>query len=59
MLLGAHVSISGGLENSCVHAVQTGSNAIQIFTKNQVRWDFKDLQEDAAANFKYFQFIIY
>jgi deoxyribonuclease-4 len=52
MLLGAHVSIAGGLENSCVHAVQTGSNAIQIFTKNQVRWDFKDLQEDVAANFK-------
>ncbi|RZD16038.1 MAG: deoxyribonuclease IV [Candidatus Acididesulfobacter guangdongensis] len=52
MLIGAHVSIAGGLENSCVHAVQTGSNAIQIFTKNQVRWDFKDLKEDVAANFK-------
>ncbi len=52
MLLGAHVSIAGGLENSCVHAIQTGSNAIQIFTKNQVRWDFKDLQEETAINFK-------
>lgn len=52
MLLGAHVSISGGLENSCVHAVQTGSNAIQIFTKNQVRWNFKELHEKDVVNFK-------
>ncbi|MHB1665449.1 MAG: deoxyribonuclease IV [bacterium] len=52
MLLGAHVSIAGGLQNACGHAVKTNSNAIQIFTKNQIRWDFEELKEENIRIFK-------
>ncbi len=52
MCLGAHVSISGGLQNACDHAVKTNSNAIQIFTKNQIRWDFEELEEENIRIFK-------
>jgi deoxyribonuclease-4 len=51
-LLGAHVSISGGLKNACLHAKNTGSNAIQIFTKSQLQWSEKEIDLDEAASFK-------
>ncbi len=52
MCLGAHVSILGGLQNACGHAFKTGSSAIQIFTKNQIRWDFEELKEENIRIFK-------
>ncbi|MCL4428894.1 MAG: deoxyribonuclease IV [Deltaproteobacteria bacterium] len=36
ILLGAHVSVAGGFKNACLNAKATSSNAIQIFTKNQL-----------------------
>ena len=43
MVLGAHVSVAGGLKNACISAENTGSTAIQIFTKSQLRWQAKEL----------------
>ncbi|RZD15336.1 MAG: deoxyribonuclease IV [Candidatus Acidulodesulfobacterium ferriphilum] len=52
ILLGAHVSIAGGLKNVCAHAKITGSNAVQIFTKNQLQWSAKELDSNEISSFK-------
>ncbi|MHB8232178.1 MAG: deoxyribonuclease IV [bacterium] len=52
ILLGAHVSIAGGLKNACLHARNTGSDAIQIFTKSQLQWSAKELDFNEAFSFK-------
>ncbi|MCL4321227.1 MAG: deoxyribonuclease IV [Deltaproteobacteria bacterium] len=52
ILLGAHVSISGGLKNACAHAKNTGSNAVQIFTKNQLQWSAGELDSNEISSFK-------
>ena len=52
ILLGAHVSIAGGLKNVCAHAKNTGSNAVQIFTKNQLQWSAKELDSNEISSFK-------
>jgi deoxyribonuclease IV len=38
MLLGAHMSVSGGLSTAFERAQSIGINTMQIFTKNQNRW---------------------
>jgi deoxyribonuclease-4 len=53
MLIGAHVSTSGGLPNAVARGVETGSTAIQIFNQSPRMWrptkysdaDFKDFRE--------------
>jgi deoxyribonuclease-4 len=45
MHLGAHMSISGGLSTAFGRAQSIGINTMQIFTKNQNRWE----QKPAAA----------
>ncbi|MFN6945290.1 MAG: deoxyribonuclease IV [Cytophagaceae bacterium] len=52
MLLGAHCSISGGLENACKEAGQLNMNCLQIFTKNQRQWREKEIKPDEAETFK-------
>ena len=52
MVLGAHVSVAGGLKNACISAENTGSAAIQIFTKSQLRWQAKELDANEIKNFK-------
>lgn len=46
-LIGAHMSISGGLFKAFARGEQTGCRAMQIFTKNASRWLAKPL--DAAS----------
>lgn len=41
MLLGAHMSVSGGLSLAFERAQSIGINTMQIFTKNQNRWEQK------------------
>jgi len=43
MILGAHVSTSGGASKAPLHAKTLGIQAFQIFTKNQNRWKQKPL----------------
>lgn len=38
LLLGAHMSISGGVSNALDAAAAVGSNAVQVFTKNNRQW---------------------
>ncbi|MCX6031441.1 MAG: deoxyribonuclease IV [Chloroflexi bacterium] len=45
MLLGAHMSVSGGLSTAFDRAQSIGINTMQVFTKNQTRWE----QKPAAA----------
>ena len=36
--VGAHVSISGGVENAPVNAYRIGAKSFALFTKNQRQW---------------------
>jgi deoxyribonuclease-4 len=51
-LLGAHISISGGLEKSISRGHDLGCEAIQIFSKNQRQWKSPGLSDDAAERFR-------
>lgn len=50
-LLGAHVSIAGGVENAPARGMELGCEAIQIFSKNQRRWKSDPLSDDAVMAF--------
>lgn len=50
--LGAHYSISGGHHKALSEAALRGCTALQIFTKNQNRWEGKPLDEEEIALFK-------
>ena len=39
LLLGSHMSISGGMYRAFERAAQTGCTTMQVFTKNNNRWD--------------------
>jgi deoxyribonuclease-4 len=41
MLLGAHMSVAGGLSSAFERAYSIGINTMQVFTKNQNRWEQK------------------
>lgn len=51
-LLGAHVSIAGGVEKAVARGVEIGCNAIQIFTGNASRWKVKALTRDVVQKFR-------
>ena len=52
MFIGAHVSISGGLENAPVRARELGATGFALFTKNQRQWMAKPLTDREIAAFK-------
>lgn len=45
-LLGAHMSISGGLHRAPLKGKEVGCQAIQIFTRNRNRWESKELSSE-------------
>ena len=49
LLLGAHMSVSGGLHNAITHATAVDSEAVQVFTKNQNQWAAKPLTDEIVA----------
>jgi deoxyribonuclease IV len=49
---GAHVSISGGVQNAPLNAVKIGAKSFGMFSKNQRRWDAKPLDEKDIILFK-------
>jgi len=51
-LLGAHVPVSGGLENAPGHGRTIEAEAIQIFTRNQMQWKARPIAEDEARAFR-------
>jgi len=50
--IGAHVSISGGVENAPINAYDIGATAFAMFTKNQRRWVAKPLTTKSIDKFK-------
>lgn len=50
--LGAHVSVSGGVETAPVNAHEIGANAFALFTKNQRQWVSKPLTHESILRFK-------
>ncbi|MCB0091209.1 MAG: TIM barrel protein, partial [Caldilineaceae bacterium] len=45
LLLGAHMSIAGGVSQALDRASSIGSNAVQIFTKNNRQWQGPPVDE--------------
>jgi deoxyribonuclease-4 len=51
-LLGAHVSIAGGIHNAVDRGVKSGCGVIQLFTQNSNQWKGKAVSDEDAALFK-------
>lgn len=51
-LLGAHVSIAGGVGESLLRGKQLGCDCIQIFTKSSRQWAAKPYAKEEVAAFK-------
>jgi deoxyribonuclease-4 len=52
MLLGAHVSVAGGLHQAPHNGKRLGCSAIQIFTRNQRQWSAKKLTPAEVEGFQ-------
>jgi deoxyribonuclease-4 len=52
MMLGAHVSVAGGLAEAPYRGRAIGADAIQIFTRNQVQWRARPLGRAEAEAFR-------
>jgi deoxyribonuclease-4 len=52
LLIGAHMSISGGVFNAFEHGEEVGCATIQIFTKNSNQWKAKELTSEDARKFR-------
>ncbi|MBN1956960.1 MAG: deoxyribonuclease IV [Desulfuromonadales bacterium] len=52
LLLGAHVSVAGGIEKAISRGEAIGCTAIQIFTRNASRWESKPLDPGATVKFR-------
>lgn len=52
MLLGAHVGIGGGFSKAVTSGISIKADAIQVFTRNQMQWKAKPIDEDDAELFK-------
>lgn len=50
-LLGAHVSVAGGLHKAFNIAEELKCEAIQIFTRNQLQWHGKKIEPEEAETF--------
>ena len=51
LLLGAHMSIAGGVEKSILRGESIGCRAVQIFTKNSNQWRARPLEEEEIRSF--------
>lgn len=52
MLLGAHLSISGGIFYAPLRGQEIGCNTIQIFTKNATQWKARKISPDEIEKFQ-------
>lgn len=50
--IGAHVSISGGVENAPINANRIGAKAFGLFVKNQRQWEGKPFTQKNIDDFK-------
>jgi deoxyribonuclease-4 len=52
MLLGAHMSIAGGIHRALERGEAAGCQAVQVFTRNQLRWRSRPLDPAGSARFR-------
>ncbi|MDE1820467.1 MAG: deoxyribonuclease IV [Euryarchaeota archaeon] len=52
MLLGAHISISGGIDQAPVEARKLGCDVMQVFSKNQQQWTANPLRPEVVERFR-------
>ncbi len=52
MLLGAHVSIAGGVQNAPANGTRIGCDVIQIFSKNQRQWAANPYTQEQIDGFR-------
>jgi deoxyribonuclease-4 len=52
MILGAHMSIAGGVHRALERGRSIACEAVQIFTRNQLRWYSPALQEEEIRSFR-------
>lgn len=52
LLLGAHVSIAGGIDKAIARGEEVGCTAIQVFTANASRWQTQPLDERVVERFR-------
>jgi len=52
MLLGAHMSISGGVHTAFERGAHVGCTTMQIFSKNNNQWRGKPLTDQDVINYK-------
>ncbi len=52
LLIGAHTSASGGAYQALLEGQKIGATTVQLFTRNQKRWESKDLTEEEIDLFK-------
>ena len=52
ILLGAHMSVSGGVHTAVDRATSIGCTALQVFTKNNNQWNGKPFTENDIALYK-------
>ncbi len=50
--VGAHVSVSGGVDKAPINAMKIGAKAFAMFTKNQRQWVAKPLEDKMIESFK-------
>ena len=53
ILLGAHISIAGGLHNAITRAESIGCTTMQIFTKNNKSWLAPNIHKKEITEFKF------
>ena len=51
LLLGAHMSIAGGVDNAVLQGKEVGCDTVQLFTKSSRQWVSKPLGKDEIARF--------
>lgn len=52
LLLGAHMSIEGGLHKAIERGIETGCTTLQIFTKSNRQWHAKAISSEEIEKFK-------
>lgn len=52
LLIGAHTSAQGGAHNAILEGKEIGATTVQLFTRNQKRWDAKPITDEEADLFK-------
>lgn len=52
ILLGAHMSIAGGVHTAVERAMKIGCTTMQMFVKNNTQWNGKPLTDDDVSTYK-------